>query len=213
MLVGVVTGQLLFMHFDVNGDSQLIGSELDAAKQIASYFKLLTTHIFLRPVQMTIAPLVLTTLIAGIAKMDDIKTVGRVGGRSMIWFISASLVSLLLGLVLVNYFQPGVNANFGTTDTSSVADVVGKTQGFSLQNFLEHVFPMSIFEALAHNEILQIVLFAVLFAIALNQTGEKAKPIIDALDTMGKAILKIVSKIKLTFLPSLAEVKKIGILS
>jgi Na+/H+-dicarboxylate symporter len=124
MLVGVVTGQLLFMHFDVNGDSQLIGSELDAAKQIASYFKLLTTHIFLRPVQMTIAPLVLTTLIAGIAKMDDIKTVGRVGGRSMIWFISASLVSLLLGLVLVNYFQPGVNANFGATDTSSVADVV-----------------------------------------------------------------------------------------
>jgi len=73
-----------------------------------------------------------------------------------------------------------------------VADVVGKTQGFSLQNFLEHVFPMSVFEALAHNEILQIVLFAVLFAIALNQTGEKAKPIIDALDTMGKAILKIV---------------------
>jgi len=192
MLVGVVTGQLLFMHFDANGDSQLVGSELDAAKQIASYFKLLTTHIFLRPVQMTIAPLVLTTLIAGIAKMDDIKTVGRVGGRSMVWFISASLVSLLLGLVLVNYFQPGVNANFGTTDTSSVADVVGKTQGFSLQNFLEHVFPMSIFEALAHNEILQIVLFAVLFAIALNQTGEKAKPIIDALDTMGKAILKIV---------------------
>ena len=99
MLVGVVTGQLLFMHFDANGDSQLVGSELDAAKQIASYFKLLTTHIFLRPVQMTIAPLVLTTLIAGIAKMDDIKTVGRVGGRSMIWFISASLVSLTILLI------------------------------------------------------------------------------------------------------------------
>ncbi|MCL9979855.1 MAG: dicarboxylate/amino acid:cation symporter [Bacteroidia bacterium] len=192
MLVGVVTGQFLFMHFDVNNDSQLLGDELTKAKDIAAYFKLLTTHIFLRPVQMTIAPLVLTTLIAGIAKMDDIKTVGRVGGRSMIWFLSASLVSLFLGLVLVNYFQPGVNANFGATDASSVGDIVGKTQGFSLQNFLEHVFPMSVFEALAHNEILQIVLFAVLFAIALNQTGEKAKPIIDALDTIGKAILKIV---------------------
>jgi Na+/H+-dicarboxylate symporter len=192
MLVGVVTGQFLFMHFDVNNDSQLLGDELTKAKDIAAYFKLLTTHIFLRPVQMTIAPLVLTTLIAGIAKMDDIKTVGRVGGRSMIWFLSASLVSLFLGLILVNYFQPGVNANFGATDASSVGDIVGKTQGFSLQNFLEHVFPMSVFEALAHNEILQIVLFAVLFAIALNQTGEKAKPIIEALDTMGKAILKIV---------------------
>ncbi|MEY3965071.1 MAG: hypothetical protein RL263_240 [Bacteroidota bacterium] len=192
MLVGVVTGQFLFMHFDVNNDSQLLGDELTKAKDIAAYFKLLTTHIFLRPVQMTIAPLVLTTLIAGIAKMDDIKTVGRVGGRSMIWFLSASLVSLFLGLILVNYFQPGVNANFGATDASSVGDIVGKTQGFSLQNFLEHVFPMSVFEALAHNEILQIVLFAVLFAIALNQTGEKAKPIIDALDTIGKAILKIV---------------------
>ncbi len=192
MLVGVVTGQFIFMHFDVNNDSQLLGDELTKAKDIAAYFKLLTTHIFLRPVQMTIAPLVLTTLIAGIAKMDDIKTVGRVGGRSMIWFLSASLVSLFLGLILVNYFQPGVNANFGATDASSVGDIVGKTQGFSLQNFLEHVFPMSVFEALAHNEILQIVLFAVLFAIALNQTGEKAKPIIDALDTIGKAILKIV---------------------
>lgn len=192
MLVGVITGQFLFMHFDVNNDSQLLGDELTKAKDIAAYFKLLTTHIFLRPVQMTIAPLVLTTLIAGIAKMDDIKTVGRVGGRSMIWFLSASLVSLFLGLILVNYFQPGLNANFGATDASSVGDIVGKTQGFSLQNFLEHVFPMSVFEALAHNEILQIVLFAVLFAIALNQTGEKAKPIIDALDTMGKAILKIV---------------------
>jgi Na+/H+-dicarboxylate symporter len=192
MVVGIITGQLLFSHFDLDDNNQLLGKELEKAKEIASYFKLLTTHIFLRPVQMTIAPLVLTTLIAGIAKMDDIKTVGRVGGRSMIWFITASLVSLLLGMFLVNYFQPGVNANFGTTDAGSVGEIVGKTKGFSLQNFLEHVFPISIFEALGNNEILQIVLFSVLFAIALNQTGEKAKPIIDALDTMGKAILKIV---------------------
>lgn len=131
MVVGIITGQLLFSYFDIDNNNQLLDKELEKAKEIAAYFKLLTTHIFLRPVQMTIAPLVLTTLIAGIAKMDDIKTVGRVGGRSMIWFITASLVSLLLGMFLVNYFQPGVNANFGTPDASSVGEIVGKTKGFS----------------------------------------------------------------------------------
>jgi Na+/H+-dicarboxylate symporter len=82
--------------------------------------------------------------------------------------------------------------NFGSADTSSAQDILAKTDGFGLKNFLEHIFPVSLFEALAKNEILQIVLFSILFAIALNQTGEKAKPIINALDVLGKAILKIV---------------------
>jgi Na+/H+-dicarboxylate symporter len=169
-----------------------LGVELDKAKSIAEYFKLLTTHIFLRPVQMTIAPLVFTTLVAGIAKMDDLKSVGRIGGRSMLWFFTASLISLLLGMFLVNFLQPGLSVNFGSADTSTANDILTKTDGFGLKNFLEHIFPISLFEALAKNEILQIVLFSILFAIALNQIGEKAKPIINVLDVLGKTILKIV---------------------
>ncbi len=192
MVVGIITGQILFWHFDINGDGKLVDLEASSAKTVADYFKLLTTHIFLRPVQMTIAPLVFTTLVAGIAKMDDMKTVGRVGGRSMIWFISASLISLLLGMFLVNSFKPGYKVNLGGADANAVSDIVGKTEGFSFKNFLEHIFPTSLFEALAHNEILQIVVFAIVFAVALNQIGKKAQPIIDALEVMGKAILKIV---------------------
>jgi Na+/H+-dicarboxylate symporter len=192
MIVGIVTGQILFYQFDTDSNGVLLGLELDKAKSIAEYFKLLTTHIFLRPVQMTIAPLVFTTLVAGIAKMDDLKSVGRIGGRSMLWFFTASLVSLLLGMFLVNFLQPGLKVNFGSADTSSAQDILAKTHGFGLKNFLEHIFPVSLFEALAKNEILQIVLFSILFAIALNQTGEKAKPIINALDVLGKTILKIV---------------------
>ena len=192
MVVGIITGQILFWHFDINGDGKLVDLEASSAKTVADYFKLLTTHIFLRPVQMTIAPLVFTTLVAGIAKMDDMKTVGRVGGRSMIWFISASLISLLLGMFLVNSFKPGYQVNLGGADANAVSDIVGKTEGFSFKNFLEHIFPTSLFEALAHNEILQIVVFAIVFAVALNQIGKKAQPIVDALEVMGKAILKIV---------------------
>jgi Na+/H+-dicarboxylate symporter len=82
--------------------------------------------------------------------------------------------------------------DFGSADTSSAQDILTKTDGFGLKNFLEHIFPISLFEALAKNEILQIVLFSILFAIALNQIGEKAKPIINVLDILGKTILKIV---------------------
>lgn len=192
MIVGIVTGQILFYQFDADSNGVLLGVELDKAKSIAEYFKLLTTHIFLRPVQMTIAPLVFTTLVAGIAKMDDLKSVGRIGGRSMLWFFTASLVSLLLGMFLVNFLQPGLSVNFGSADTSTAQDILTKTDGFGLKNFLEHIFPISLFEALAKNEILQIVLFSILFAIALNQIGEKAKPIINVLDILGKTILKIV---------------------
>lgn len=192
MIVGIVTGQILFYQFDVDSNGILLGLELEKAKSIAEYFKLLTTHIFLRPVQMTIAPLVFTTLVAGIAKMDDLKSVGRIGGRSMLWFFTASLVSLLLGMFLVNFLQPGLKVDFGSADTSSAQDILTKTHGFGLKNFLEHIFPISLFEALAKNEILQIVLFSILFAIALNQIGEKAKPIINVLDVLGKTILKIV---------------------
>ena len=101
---------------------------------------------------MIIAQLSLHRLV-GIAKLGDMKTVGRVGGRAMLWFISASLVSLLLGMVLVNFLKPGIGLQLEAS--GDVADVIGKTQSFTLKDFVTHLFPKSIFEAMATNEVLQ----------------------------------------------------------
>src|SRR6187549_4186295 len=166
-------------------------SSPESAQKFASNIKLLTT-IFLRMVQMIIAPLVFTTLVVGIAKLGDLKSVGRVGGKAMLWFVSASLISLLLGLVLVNFFHPGTAIDLSNADTAGAKDLVSKTQEFSLQKFVEHVFPKSVFEAMAANEILQLVIFSIFFGVATAALGDFGKIIVHALDVASHIILKIV---------------------
>ncbi|HWC53008.1 MAG TPA: cation:dicarboxylase symporter family transporter, partial [Chitinophagaceae bacterium] len=163
----------------------------DTIKTFSDNSKLLTT-IFLRLVQMIIAPLVFCTLVVGIAKLGDLKTVGRVGGKALLWFISASLVSLLLGLLLVNIFQPGRGIDLSFGDASGAQELVGKTQEFSISRFVEHVFPKSIVEAMANNEILQIVIFSVFFGVAATALHDYAKPVIKALEAASHIILKMV---------------------
>ncbi len=160
----------------------------------AANIKLLGT-IFIRLVKSIIAPLVFSTLIVGIAKLGDLKTVGRVGGKAMLWFISASLISLLLGMFLVNVFKPGSYIDLSHADTAGLKDLMGKTQEFSLQKFVEHVVPASVFEAMANNEILQIVVFSIFFGVAAASLGEKVKPVIKAFDAFSHIILKVVNYI------------------
>ena len=196
MILGAITGQLIHIYFPETiqiKDASGALKDIVRSEHIGQYFKILT-GVFLRLVQMIIAPLVITTLIVGIAKMGNLKAVGRVGGRSMIWFFSASLASLLLGFMLVNYFKPGesIHLNINALDNSSAAYVIGKTQSFSVQHFIEHLFPKSIFEALATNEILQIVVFSIFFGIALTQYGEKGESIVKFLDNLSKVILILV---------------------
>ncbi len=181
MVLGIIVGYLVHNNYPP-----------ETRKAFADNAKLLTT-IFLRMVQMIIAPIVFATLVVGIAKLGDMKTVGRVGGKSMLWFISASLVSLGLGLVLVSIFQPGVGANITNIDTEGVKDLVEKTKGFSLAKFVEHVVPRSVVEAMATNEILQLVIFSVFFGIALTAIGKKGEPIINALDSLAHVVLKMVT--------------------
>ncbi len=161
-------------------------------KTFSDNIKLLTT-IFLRLVQMIIAPIVFATLVVGIAKLGDMKTVGRVGGKAMLWFITASLLSLGLGLILVSIFKPGVGFNTTHVDVSAVKDVVEKSQGFSLPKFVEHVVPKSVVESMANNEILQLVVFSVFFGLALTAVGQKGQPIINALDSLAHVALKMVT--------------------
>jgi Na+/H+-dicarboxylate symporter len=180
MLLGAILGYIINKNYDAI-----------YIEKFAKNIKLLTT-IFLRLVQMIIAPLVFTTLVVGIAKLGDLKTVGRVGGKAMLWFVTASLVSLLIGLVLVNIFKPGLGIDLSNADMSGAKDVMGKTQTFSMLNFVEHVFPKSMFEAMATNEILQIVIFSIFFGVAAAAIGDKAKGFIKALETVSHIILKMV---------------------
>ena len=161
-------------------------------KDFSPKIKLLAT-LFIRMVQMIIAPLVFSTLVVGIAKLGDLKTVGRVGGKAMIWFVSASLISLALGLILVTITKPGVGVNIANVDVEGAKDLMGKTKEFSLEKFVEHIIPRSLMEAMANNEILQLVVFSVFFAVALTTIGKKAEPIINALDALTHVILKMVT--------------------
>ena len=166
-------------------------ASITALNEISDLLKLLTT-IFLRLVQMIIAPIVFSTLVVGIAKLGDMKTVGRVGGKAMLWFITASLISLGLGLVLVNIFQPGVGANITNPDMAAVGDLLEKSKGFSLAKFVEHVVPRSVVEAMATNEILQLVVFSILFGVAITAVGKKGDRIVNALEDLSHIVLKMV---------------------
>jgi len=164
---------------------------IKAIQSFSDNIKLLTT-IFLRLVQMIIAPLVFCTLVVGIAKLGDLKSVGRVGGKALLWFVSASLASLLLGMLIVNLSHPGTAIDLSNADKAGAQDLIGKTQEFSLSTFVEHVFPKSIFEAMAKNEILQIVVFSIFFGVATTAVGDYGKPIVKALDAGAHIILKMV---------------------
>ena len=138
---------------------------------------------------MIIAPLVLSTLVVGVAKLGDLGSVGRIGGRALLWFISASLVSLLLGMFLVNLFEPGVSLHLPLPPADASAGI--DREAFTLRSFITHVFPKSVVEAMAHNEILQIVVFALLLGVACAATGEKGEPIVKAMDSLGHVMLKV----------------------
>lgn len=186
MVLGAAVGYFVYAGYPV-----------ETRNNFAANIKLLST-IFLRLVQMIIAPLVFSTLVVGIAKLGNIKTVGRVGGKALLWFISASLASLLLGMLLVNVFQPGAAIDLSTADTEGAKDLIGKTQQFSLQNFVEHVVPVSVIHSMDDNQILQIVVFSVMFGIATAALGDKGKVVIKGLDAVAHVILKMVNYVMLT---------------
>ena len=181
MLLGALLG--IFIHKNYIPED---------AKSFSDKIKMLAT-VFIRLVQMIIAPLVFTTLVVGIAKLGDVKSVGRIGGKALGWFFSASFISLLIGLFWVNTLQPGVGLHLGKVDVSAASELTEKVDGFSAQNFVEHIIPKSIVEAMANNEILQIVIFSIFFGLAAASIGDHAKPVVNALDKTSHIILKMVN--------------------
>jgi Na+/H+-dicarboxylate symporter len=166
------------------------GTQASAAqlKAIADYLSIVTA-LFLRLIKMIIAPLVFSTLVAGIAHMGDVAALGRVGVRSIAWFILASLVSLTLGLILVTLLHPGVGLNLPLPPASAASGV--ETAAFNLKDFISHLVPQSIFEAMSTNEILPIVIFSMFFGVALTAVGERGKPIVRGVEALVKVMLQV----------------------
>ncbi len=154
----------------------------------------LLPFVFLRLIKMIIAPLVFATLAVGIGRMGDVVTVGRVGGKALSWFVFASMISLTLGLVLVTWLEPGKVMHL-TPPAESASGV--ETAALSLKGFIEHTIPASVIDAMAKNEILQIVVFAVFFGTAMAALGERTRLLADVLDVVGHVMLKVTSYVML----------------
>ena len=186
LILGIITGALIH-----NG-----GADKVQLKAIAGYFAIVT-DIFLRLIKMIIAPLVFSTLVAGIVHMGDTKSLGRIGLRTMIWFLSATFVSLTLGLIMVNLLQPGKGGvSIPLPPVTAKADLA--TASLNLHDFITHLVPKSIIEAMANNEILPIVIFSLFFGVAMTAIGSVAAPLTKAIDALVGVMLKITNYVMAT---------------
>ncbi|MFA5988601.1 MAG: dicarboxylate/amino acid:cation symporter [Sphingomonas sp.] len=189
IMIGLVLGLVVGwgMHIAITAAGPGGAPVLHGAAQA---FPIITT-LFLRLVKMIIAPLVFSTLVVGIAHMGDTGALGRVGVRSLAWFICASLVSLSLGLLLVTILQPGVGV--GLPLPPITADTGIDKAAFNIKDFVTHIVPASMIQAMADNEIIQIVVFSVFVGVGISAAGEKAAPLVRATDALASVMLKITS--------------------
>ena len=163
------------------------GLDADGARQAQGYLSILS-DVFLRLIKMIIAPLVFSTLVTGIYHMGSGSSLGRVGVRTLGWFLGASLTSLVLGLVMVNLLQPGAGLDLPIPEEHAAAVATG---GLTLKEFVTHLVPRSIAEAMATNEILQIVVFSVFVGVACTSTGEHGRRVADFTDAIANVMLRV----------------------
>ena len=176
LLGGIAMGLLLHAGYLAEDDTSRL-----AIEQLE-----LLGELFLRLIKMIIAPLVFTTVAVGVAKLGDSTAVGRIGGKTLAWFVSASFVSLVLGLIMVNILKPGAALQLPLPDLTGSLDI--PKGELSLKQFLYHLIPSSIVEAMAHNEMLGIVLFSVLFGIATAALGEQGTILVQICEAAAQVI-------------------------
>jgi Na+/H+-dicarboxylate symporter len=181
LVLGIVAGYIVNTSFTAS------------AETFATRVELLP-FAFLRLIKMIIAPLVFSTLVVGIGKMGDIATVGRVGSKALGWFIFASLLSLTLGMVLVQAFEPGKVMQLPIPEAAASGVQSG---ALTLKTFIEHLIPASISDAMARNEILQIVVFSLFFGVAMAALGERGRPVVEVLDVVAHIMLKVTGYVML----------------
>jgi aerobic C4-dicarboxylate transport protein len=149
---------------------------------------------FIKLIKMIIAPIIFCTVVHGIASMQDMKKVGRVGLKALVYFEVVTTLALIVGLIVVNTFQPGVGMNVDakTIDTKSIEGFVAKSKEQSTIHFLMDIIPNTVVGAFAEGEILQVLLFAILFAFALQALGERGKLLLGVIDQTSHALFGIV---------------------
>jgi Na+/H+-dicarboxylate symporter len=184
MILGIAVGYILHA---------IIPDPKEAAV-VAGYFSIIT-DLFLRLIKMVIAPLVFSMLVVGIAHMGDTESIGRIGLKAMGWFITASLVSLTLGMVMVNILRPGDNLDLPLPDAGASTNL--KVSALTLKEFVTHLVPKSIAEAMANNEILQIVVFSIFVGVAAAALGERGKQVVTVADEVSHVMLKITNYVML----------------
>ena len=184
MVLGILVGFLV--NQNITDPAQI--------KSVAGGFNVVT-DIFLRLIKMIIAPLVFSTLVVGIAHMEDAAAIGRVGAKTMGWFITASVVSLSIGLIMVQLISPGVGLNIPLPDVTAASSVDATT--LSLKDFITHLVPKSIVEAMANNEILQIVVFSIFVGTAIASIDDKAPAVLQLAEQVSQVMLKITGYVML----------------
>jgi Na+/H+-dicarboxylate symporter len=184
MLIGIAVGS--YFHYTAGSEEQ--------AKAIAGNFSVVT-DVFLRLIKMIIAPLVFSTLVVGIAHMGDMGMLGRIGLKTLTWFIGASFVSLALGLVMVGLLEPGVDLGLPLPPADAKSGI--DSAALSLKHFITNIVPKSAFEAMAKNEILQIVVFSVFIGVALASIGEKGAPLVRGIEALVHVMLQVTNYVML----------------
>ena len=179
MILGVVVGYAV--HVGIPQDEVWF-------EYLTKTFKLLS-DIFLNLIKLLVAPLILSTIVVGIAHMGDSSTLGRIGFRAIAWFITASFISIGLGLLMVNLFQPGVGAPVDTI--ANAAANIGEVKKLDFWDFILSIFPKNAIEAMAANNILQILVFSVFAGVALSALGEKGAPLVRGADALAEMMLQI----------------------
>jgi aerobic C4-dicarboxylate transport protein len=149
---------------------------------------------FVKLIRMMIAPIIFCTVVAGIAKMGDMKEVGRVGIKALVYFEAVTTLALAIGLVVVNVFQPGagINANPQAIDTGSIQSYTSGAQQLHGVDFVLNIIPTTVVDAFARGEILQVLLFSVLLGAALSHFGERGRPLVELIDAFGHALFGVV---------------------
>ncbi|MBL0925821.1 MAG: dicarboxylate/amino acid:cation symporter [Sphingomonadaceae bacterium] len=179
MILGVIVGYAV--HVGVPQDNVWF-------EYLTKTFKLLS-DIFLNLIKLLVAPLILSTIVVGIAHMGDSSALGRIGFRAISWFIIASFISIGLGLLMVNIFQPGVGAPVDTV--ASAAANIGEVKKLDFWEFMLSIFPKNALEALATNNILQILVFSLFAGVALSALGEKGAPLVRGAEALAEMMLQI----------------------
>jgi len=179
VVIAMITGPLfgLLLH-------QILGTG-PAADNAAAAFALVTSS-FLRLIKMIIAPLVFSTLVVGVARMEGAASIARIGAKALGWFVLATLASMTIGLAVVQLFKPGL----GLSAAAAVGTAAAPT-AFHFKDFVDHIIPTSVVQAMANNEILQIVVFSVFFGAAASALGPKVKTLIDTIDEIAAVILRV----------------------